>query len=93
MNIYLNKNNIPKQVDTPDDHVIKIKKRPDIVGLFESLTPYFEAGIEPTEQIIQLKLQEGIHTLLATNKYFFPMLFDFTSPWKTEEITYEVQNL
>lgn len=88
----LNKNNIPKQVEVPDDHVIKIKKRPDLVSLFESLTPYFEAGIEPTEQIIRLKLQEGIHALLATNKYFFPMLFDFTSPWKIDILDFLNEN-
>lgn len=88
----LNRNVIPQQVDVPDDHVIKIDKRPDIISLFESLTPYFEAGIEPTDQIIRLKLQEGIHALLDTNKYFFPVLFDFTSPWKIDIIDFLNQN-
>lgn len=88
----LNKSDIPKQVEVPDYHVIKINKRPDITSLFESLTPYFEANVEPTEEIINLKFQEGIHALLNSNKYFFPMLFDFTSPWKIDILDFLNEN-
>lgn len=85
-------NLIPKDVVVPDDNIIKIRKRPDITSLFESLTPYFEANVEPSEQIIRLKLEEGIHSLLNTNKYFFPILFDFTSPWKIDILDFLNEN-
>lgn len=88
----LSKNDIPDQIEAPKAHVIKINKRPDITSLFQSLTPYFESGVEPTNEVIKLKLQEGIHVLLNTNKYFFPMLFDFTSTWKIDILDFLNEN-
>lgn len=89
---HLSKSDIPRQIEVPDFQVLKINKRPDITSLFESLTPYFNSDVEPTEQIIKLKLQEGIHALLNTNKYFFPMLFDFTTPWKIDILDFLNEN-
>lgn len=80
----LSKSDIPTEVKVPDFQVLKINKRPDITSLFESLNPYFESGVEPTDQVIRLKLHEGIHAMLNTNKNFFPILFDFNTPWKID---------
>jgi hypothetical protein len=33
--------------------------RPDIQSLFESMTPYFDSGIPPTDELIRLKMIEG----------------------------------
>ncbi len=40
----------------------------------------------------KLKLQEGIYCLLNTSKEFFPILFDFTEPWKIDIIEFMNEN-
>ena len=56
--------------------------RPDIVSLFESMTPYFDSSIHPTEELLQLKRMEGIYVLLNTSKNLYASVFDFADPWK-----------
>jgi len=80
----LDRNDIPKNVSIPEKSVFHIAPRPDITSLFQSLTPYFDSNIKPSEEVIKLKLQEGIYALLNTDKNFFPILFDFTEPWKID---------
>ncbi|MFR9166588.1 MAG: helix-turn-helix domain-containing protein [Dysgonomonas sp.] len=91
-NTKLNKNDIPKSVSDPGKSVFRIESRPDITSLFQSLTPYFDSGIQPTEEVIQLKLQEGIYSLLNTDKQFYPILFDFTEPWKIDIMEFLNEN-
>ena len=80
----LDKTEIPVNIPLPKESVFHIPPRPDITSLFQSLTPYFDTDIEPSQDIINLKLQEGIFALLKTNKEFFPVLFDFTTLWKID---------
>ena len=88
----LDKKDIPKKVSIPQEKVFHITVRPDITSLFQSLTPYFDSNVQPTQQIINLKLQEGIYVLLNTNKDFFPILFDFTEPWKIDIMQFMNEN-
>ena len=88
----LDKNDIPKNVTAPEESIFKIALRPDITSLFQSLTPYFDSYIEPTEELIKLKEQEGVYALLNTNKDFFPVLFDFTEPWKIDILDFLNEN-
>lgn len=88
----IDRNEIPKNVTTLDESVFKIPLRPDIISLFQSLTPYFDSAVEPTGDIIRLKEQEGVYCLLNTNKTFFPILFDFTEPWKIDIIDFMSEN-
>lgn len=88
----LNKNEIPKKVAIPDETVFRLDARPEITSLFQSLTPYFDYDIKPSEEIIQLKLQEGIYALLSSGKEFFPILFDFTEPWKIDILEFLNEN-
>ncbi|MDR6782714.1 AraC-like DNA-binding protein [Pedobacter africanus] len=80
----LSKTDIPKKVSISDKNVIKIESRADITSLFQSLTPYFEDNVKPTDGVAHLKLQEGIYALLNNSDIFFPILFDFTEPWKID---------
>jgi AraC family transcriptional regulator, exoenzyme S synthesis regulatory protein ExsA len=80
----LKKSNIPKGIEIPDDNVFKIGRRADTRSLFESLTPYFDENLKPTEAVAHLKSQEGIYALLNTSKHFYQILFDFTDPWKID---------
>ncbi|WP_426278252.1 AraC family transcriptional regulator [Chryseobacterium sp. S-02] len=80
----LNKAEIPKNINISDTNVFKIQPDTAITSLFQSLTPYFDSNIKPTESITHLKLLEGIYALLNTNEQFYPVLFDFAEPWKVD---------
>ncbi|MDR1202281.1 MAG: AraC family transcriptional regulator [Tannerellaceae bacterium] len=66
--------------------------RPDIVSLFESMTPYLNSPIKPSEELIKLKMTEGIYCLLNTDKSFYSALFDFSEPWKIDILDYLNEN-
>lgn len=91
-NTKLNKNEISKSITVPEESVFRIEARPDITSLFQSLMPYFDSEIQPTDEITQLKLQEGIYSLLNTSKQFYPILFDFTEPWKIDILEFMNEN-
>lgn len=88
----LNKNEIPENITLLEENLFRIAPRPDVTSLFQSLTPYFDTNNQPSEEIAHLKLQEGIHCLLNTGKHFFPILFDFTEPWKIDIIDFLNEN-
>lgn len=68
------------------------KNRPDIRSLFESVIPYFDSGIKPSEEVLQLKMTEGVYALLNTNKNLYASLFDFIEPWKIDILDYLNEN-
>ena len=66
--------------------------RPDIRSLFESVIPYFNAGEEPSEDILKLKMTEGVYVLLNTDRNLYASLFDFVEPWKIDILDYLNEN-
>lgn len=66
--------------------------RPDIKSLFESVIPYFEAGVQPSNDLLKLKMIEGLYVLLNTDKNLYASLFDFTEPWKIDLLSYMNEN-
>lgn len=88
----MNKAEIPKKVSIPEENVFKIETKADINSLFQSLTPYFDDDVKPTEGVAKLKLQEGIYALLNTSDIYFPILFDFTEPWKMDILEFLNEN-
>lgn len=88
----MKKSDMPKRVNIPEENVFKIEPRADINSLFQSLTPYFDDGVKPTEGVARLKLQEGIYALLNSSDSFFPILFDFTEPWKMDILEFLNEN-
>lgn len=88
----MNKAEIPKNVPVLEKNVLKIEPRPDISSLFQSLTPYFDTNVKPTEGVTHLKLLEGIYTLLNTSESLYPVLFDFTEPWKVDILEFLNEN-
>lgn len=83
---------IPKDVQPIGSSVVKLHKIPSMESLFLSMIPYFETKEEPHEEVINLKIQEGILSLLKINKNFFPVLFDFTEPWKIDILDFLNEN-
>lgn len=82
----------PKDVPKDIPSVIKLPQTPDIAGLFQSMTPYFDSSIKPTEEMMNLKLHEGVYSLLNIDKIFYPVLFDFTEPWKIDILDFLEDN-
>lgn len=66
--------------------------RPDIRSLFESVIPYFEAGEKPSENMLKLKMTEGVYVLLRTDRNLYASLFDFVEPWKIDILDYLNEN-
>jgi len=88
----LDKNKLPIEVEKYKPSVIKLPKVADIESLFQSMTPYFDSDKEPAKELMQLKLHEGVYSLLNIDKRFYPALFDFTEPWKIDILDYMEEN-
>jgi AraC family transcriptional regulator, exoenzyme S synthesis regulatory protein ExsA len=88
----INKSYIPNPAPISEKNVFKIQPKADISSLFQSLTPYFDEGVKPTEGVAQLKLQEGIYALLNNSEAFYPILFDFAEPWKIDILEFLNEN-
>ena len=89
----LDKNKLPEEARRSKVSLCKLpSNRPDIVSLFESMTPYFDSGIQPTEDLLNLKMIEGVYVLLNTNKSLYASLFDFADPWKIDILEFLEKN-
>lgn len=88
----LDKKTLPLEAEKCKPSVIKLSKTPDLESLFHSMKPYFESDQEPAKELMQLKLQEGVYSLLSLDKRFYPALFDFTEPWKIDILDYLEDN-
>lgn len=66
--------------------------RPDIRSLFESVIPYFDSGVKPSDDVLKLKMIEGIYVLLNTDRDLYASLFDFVDPWKIDILDYLNEN-
>lgn len=83
--------------DIPESHplpasVVKLPPSPDVDSLFLSMTPYFHTQTPPADKLMQLKIREGLISLLHLNPDFYSTLFDFTEPWKTDILDFLNQN-
>lgn len=83
---------IPQDTVLMDKSVFQLKRTPQLESLFSSLIPYFETDEKPEESLINLKMQEGVLSLLKIDKNFFPILFDFTEPWKIDMLDFLNEN-
>ena len=74
------------------DGVIKLPRTVELASLFASMTPYFDPGVKPKADFMELKLQEGLMALLAIDDRFVPTLFDFNEPWKIDILDFMEEN-
>jgi AraC family transcriptional regulator, exoenzyme S synthesis regulatory protein ExsA len=93
-NFYQNmdKKGLPLEAEKLKPSVIKLPPAADIESLFHAMKPYFDSDKEPAKELMQLKLQEGVYSLLSIDKRFYPALFDFTEPWKIDIMDYLEDN-
>jgi AraC-like DNA-binding protein len=82
----------PQNTQPLTSSVVKLPKTPNLESLFLSMIPYFETDEEPQKEVIELKMQEGVLSLLNIDKAFFPTLFDFAEPWKIDILDFLNEN-
>lgn len=80
----IDKSELPSEPYRLKQSVIKLPETPDISSLFQSMIPYFDTSVKPSDQLMMLKMQEGVYSLLNIDKRFYSSLFDFTAPWKID---------
>ena len=80
--------------DTPklNKGAIKLPNTAELTSLFSSMIPYFDSKVKPQDDLMFLKLQEGLLALLHIDKRFAPILFDFNEPWKIDIIDFMNKN-
>ena len=81
----IDKGTLPEESHRSKNSLVVLpRNRPDVKSLFESVVPYFESGIQPSEAILRLKMTEGLYVLLNTSPGLYASLFDFVDPWKID---------
>lgn len=89
----LNKRDLPSEAQRNRTSLVKFPSdRIDVRSLFESVLPYFDAGVTPSEEILRLKMMEGIYVILNTDESLYASLFDFVEPWKIDIVEFMEQN-
>lgn len=83
---------LPRDVKAIDEAAKILPRSAAVEGLFSSLLPYIDMGERPTDELLALKLQEAIMALLATDRRFYPTLFDFNETWKIDILDFLEQN-
>ncbi len=89
---YKLRSELPDNIKPFRETVIRLDHNTAIESLFKSIIPYFDNNVEPTKEMMDLKMQEGILALLQSNNRFFPLLFDFAQPWKIDIETFMLNN-
>ena len=72
--------------------VAKLPKTVELASPFASMTPYFDPEVKPKDDLMNLKLQEGLLALLHIDERFAPTLFDFNEPWKIDIMEFMNEN-
>ena len=80
----LNREEIPMSARRDRLSLVKFGTgRGDISSLFESLLPYFDEGLSPSDDFISSKMAEGMQAILRTDASLFASLFDFEAVAKS----------
>lgn len=88
----LEQHKVPSTTPKQDEGVIKLPNTTELSSLFASMIPYFDPDVKPKEDLMSLKLQEGLLALLHIDKRFAPTLFDFNEPWKIDILDFMEKN-
>jgi len=88
----VNKKNLPSERLKKMSSVVSIENNANVDSLFHSMLPYFNKTTIPPQELMELKLQEGVLSLLNMDKNFYQYLFDFSEPWKIDIMEFLEQN-
>lgn len=83
---------LPENVKRFKEAVIKLDPSPYIESLFASLFPFTDRGIIPSEEFVNMKMNEALGCILRADPRFYPTLFDFNHPWKIDLLNFMERN-
>ena len=83
---------VPYNTPKLERKVMKLPNTPELASLFTSMVPYFDSNVKPQDDLMKLKLQEGLLALLHIDKRFAPTLFDFNESWKIDILDFLDKN-
>ena len=86
------KTQLPENVKRFKEAVIKLEGSPYIESLFASLFPFTDRGIKPSEEFVNMKMNEAMRYILDADARFYPTLFDFNNPWKIDLLQFMEEN-
>lgn len=88
----VSRDSLPLNAKPSSSPVLKIPAGPELESLFISLIPYLDAPEDLSEEVAWMKRMEGLRMVLATDRDFHASLFDFTSPWKIDLLSFMEEN-
>ena len=80
----MDKSRLPAPETVFTGNFLPIRTFPNVESLFQSMIPYINSSVHPTEEVMRLKLAEGIYTVLNADARTSATLFDFIEPWKID---------
>ena len=84
---------LPSNLKREKESLVKFPpERMDVRSLFESMLPYFDAGVQPDKDILKLKMTEGMRAILKSDVNLYASLFDFVEPWKIDIVDFMEKN-
>ena len=83
---------LPENVKRFKEAAIKLENSPYIESLFASLFPFTDRGIVPSEEFVNMKMNEAMGCVLQSDPRFYPTLFDFNNPWKIDLLGFMEEN-
>ncbi|WP_302988865.1 AraC family transcriptional regulator [uncultured Muribaculum sp.] len=78
--------------EKPSNSVVILPDTEELESLFTSMKPYLNPEVKPKDEFMELKLQEGLMTLLSIDIRFAPIMFDFNEPWKIDILDFMENN-
>lgn len=83
---------LPKDMKPFQETATILPKTVPMDSLFVSLAYYVDNDMNPSEDVLVLKVQEAIMALLDINPQFYPTLFDFNEAWKIDILDFMEHN-
>ncbi len=69
-----------------------LPKTVELQSLFDSFVAYVDNNREPSEDLLNMRINEAVMALLAITPEFYPTLFDFNEAWKIDILGFMEEN-
>lgn len=83
---------LPKNLASLSQTATILPKSVPLDSLFVSLAYYVDHDVNPSADVLALKVQEAIMALLDVDPSFYPTLFDFNEAWKIDILDFLEEN-
>lgn len=83
---------LPKNLASLSQTATILPKSVPLDSLFVSLAYYVDHDVNPSADVLALKVQEAIMALLDVDPSFYPTLFDFNEAWKIDILDFMERN-